>query len=87
MTRLDSDKTLTDALAERDTLALKRSVIASLVEATTVRFNRLSRSEIKFYPTVDVANYQKELDRLAKQYRELDTRIQEANWDTELVEE
>jgi len=29
---------------------------------------------------------QKEIDRLSKEYRELDTRIQELNWKTDVME-
>ena len=46
----------------------------------------MSRSEIKFQSTVDVAEIQKQADDLAVAHRELDTRIQEANWHLELKE-
>ena len=35
---------------------------------------------------VDVSFYQKEIDWQAKELRELDEKIQEANWTTELME-
>ena len=49
-------------------------------------FGRVSRSEIKYRSTVDVAEIQKRADELAVTHRELDARIQEANWRLELVE-
>ena len=41
--------------------------------------------EIKIYSTVSVAALQKQADSLSKQLRELDVRIQSANWTTELI--
>lgn len=79
-------KTLTDALAERDVLGLRRGVYANLVNAATVSQQMYSRSEIKFVSTIDVAKTQKIVDKLSKEYRELDAKIQEFNWKTDLVE-
>jgi len=74
------------ALAERDILSLRRTAYADLAQAASVRQDRYSKSEVKFISTVDVAALQKKADDLAKQYRELDARIQEANWQVELLE-
>jgi uncharacterized coiled-coil protein SlyX len=35
--------------------------------------------------TVPVAQLQKQIDQLAKRFREVDTKLQELNWKTELV--
>lgn len=81
-------RSLMDAIAERDMLALKRSILAQLAQSATISRERgfaLTRAEIKFRPTVDVAALQQEIDALAKQYRELDTKIQTANFVSELV--
>jgi hypothetical protein len=83
-TAFDAGCTLSDALAERDVLGLRRTVFASLAEAAAVTQNLYSRSEVKFVSTVNVAEAQHQADALAKQYRDLDARIQEANWITEL---
>lgn len=85
-TAFGDGQTLTDALAERDTAVLKRNILASLIDNTAVTQSRYSRSEVKFYSTVNVANLQKQVDDLAKRHRELDTRIQELNWQTDLIE-
>jgi hypothetical protein len=84
-TRL-GDGTLSDALATRDVLALRRSVHAELAQAAAVVQDRYTKSEVKFKSTVNVADLQKRADALAKAYRELDARIQEANWKTDLLE-
>lgn len=40
--------------------------------------------EIKIHSTVPVAELRKQVDSLSKQLRELDIRIQSANWTAEL---
>lgn len=84
--RLADGRTLMEAIAERDMLLLRRSVLADLVEAATPVQDRFSRKEIRYIPTVDVAEIQKQADQVAKRYRELDAEIQALNWETELLE-
>ncbi|MBR5980520.1 MAG: hypothetical protein IK035_00805, partial [Firmicutes bacterium] len=48
--------------------------------------DRYSRSEIVIQSTVSVAKLQKQVDALSKELRELDEKIQELNWTTELTE-
>jgi hypothetical protein len=79
-------QTLSDALAERDTLTLNRTVLHELVQATAIKTDRYSKSEVKFFSTVNVAEIQAQIDDLAKRHRELDSKIQEANWRIGLVE-
>ncbi len=81
-------RSLMDAIAERDMLLLKRTILAQLVQGASITQQRgygVTRNEVKFRATVDVAELQKEIDALAKQYRELDTQIQAANFATELI--
>ncbi len=84
--KIEGDMTLSDALAARDILKLKHSVYRDLAEAASVTQARFSRSEVKFKSTVDIAQIQKQADQLAREHRELDTKIQEANWLVELME-
>ena len=77
---------ISDALAERDVLRLQRGAYVDLAQSASITHARYSRSEVKYIATVDVAEIQKRADEFAKQYRELDTRIQELNWQTELVD-
>ncbi len=86
LTSLPNGQMLSDALAERDSIALKRTILSNFIkEASTIQ-PRFTRSEIKFYSTVDIEKMQTQIDELAKQYRELDSQIQATNWTTELVE-
>ncbi len=81
---ITGEQTLTEALADRETLALKRSVIKSLIEGAELPMGRYTRYEIKFYSTFDVPNMQKRLDDLSRDYRELDIKIQAVNWSVDL---
>jgi len=40
---------------------------------------------VKFVATLPVAQLQKQIDQIARRYREVDTRLQELNWKTELI--
>jgi len=51
-----------------------------------LRQDRYTRSEVKFFSTIDVGELQTQMDRMSRQYRELDTKIQQANWNTELID-
>jgi hypothetical protein len=86
MTPFDQGRTLTDALADRDTLNLEHSLLVGLAQSAVVTHNRYSRSEVKYLSTISVAEVQKRAESLARRIRELDTRIQETNWHVELVE-
>ncbi len=78
------DSSLSDALAKRDVLRMRISLYRDLAQAASITDSRYSRSEVKFSSAVPVARIQKEADLLAKEHRELDARIQEANWLVEL---
>ena len=78
--------TISDALAERDVLALQRAAYAELAQTAAISHGRFTRSEVKYISTINVAEIQKRADELAKNYRDLDARIQELNWQTNVVE-
>jgi hypothetical protein len=85
-TEFAAGKTLSDVLAERDVLLIKRNAYSHLAEAASVVQTAYSRSEIKFISTVDIPEIQQSVDELSKQYRELDSRIQAMNWQSELLD-
>lgn len=43
------------------------------------------RTEIKYVTTINIANLQKQVDDLSKEFRELNVKLQEKNWTTELL--
>jgi hypothetical protein len=81
----ESPQTIADALAERDVLLLKFRAYGALIEAASQTVNRYSASEIRKISTVNVAELQAQNDRLAQQIRQLDTQIQQANWNIDLL--
>jgi hypothetical protein len=85
-TPLDDGRTIADAIAERDTLQLRHAIVSSLVQAAIVKQDRFTKSEVRFQSTIDVAALQRQADDLAQAYRELDTKIQAANWLVELID-
>jgi hypothetical protein len=85
-TTLGDGRTLTQALAERDVLALHQGVLQNVADSAVASVNRYSRSEIRQVATVDIAAIRKQVDQLAQQRRELDTTIQATNWATDLIE-
>ena len=77
---------LSDALAERDSLSLRYHLYSDLAQAASISQDRYSRSEVKYVSAVSVVEAQKRADVLAREYRTLDARIQELNWNAELSE-
>jgi len=84
-TAFDKRQSIADALAERDVLVLRRGTYSDLASIASLRQDRITRTEVKYIATVSVSETQKQADELAGKYRELDARIQELNWQTELV--
>ncbi len=86
VTLLQSGLTLADALAERDALKLRHAFYSTTASTATVTQKMYSRTEIRLVSTVDVAEMQQQADRAAREHRELDSKIQAANWLTELLD-
>jgi len=84
-TVFDEKRTISDAIAERDITGKKRDFLASIADAASTRQDRYSKSEVKFIATVSIAQLQRKADLLSKSFRELDTKLQELNWQTELL--
>lgn len=88
--------TITDGIARRDVLRLRRTLYASLADAAAGQQAkgewqpygpiRQMRSELRYLSTVDVPALRRRADEVAKAHRELDTRIQQANWEVDLVD-
>jgi hypothetical protein len=85
-TELEPGLTLSDALAVRDSLRLRHTAYRDLAQRATITQDRYSRSEVKFQSAVNVTEIQERADQMAQAQRELDTRLQAANWLTDLVD-
>ncbi|MFV2116155.1 DIP1984 family protein [Micromonospora sp. LOL_025] len=81
--------TLTDALARRDVLRMRHSLVTSAADAAAgegQRGYRQLRSELKMIPALPVAELRRQADDLARQVREVDTLIQRTNWEVDLLD-
>lgn len=84
--QLPDGRTIMAAIAQRDVVRMQIGVLDALIRSAGSPQYRTRGSEIKFVVTVNVAELQRDRDRLAKQYRELDTAIQAVNWSADLIE-
>ncbi|MFI6078908.1 DIP1984 family protein [Actinoplanes sp. NPDC051343] len=81
--------TLTDALARRDVLRLRHSIVTAAADAAAgegQRGYRQLRSELRMIPALPVADLRRQADDLARQLREVDTLIQRTNWEADLAD-
>ena len=83
-TRFDEDTTLADAIAERDVLGCKRDLLTAVADAAGARSGNTGGGDARMVAVVPVSKIQRQVDQLAKRYREIDNRIQELNWKTEV---
>ena len=84
-TRFDEGTTIADAVAERDVLGRKRDLLMAVADAASTRQDRFTHSGVRFVASIPVGKVQRQVDQLAKRYREIDTKIQELTWRTEVV--
>ena len=79
------DRTIMEAIARRDRLTAEHQALRRLAQQATPTRDRFARNEIRFVPTVDAAEIEREADEVARALRELDKEIQAANWTIELT--
>lgn len=83
------DGTVTDALARRDILRMRHSLLSSVADAASGksgRVHRQLRSELRQLTAVSVPELRRRADESAQEHRRLDTRIQQRNWEIDLVD-
>ncbi|MEV4915343.1 DIP1984 family protein [Streptomyces tirandamycinicus] len=84
------DGALTDALARRDVLRLRHSVVTAAADAAAGTgergYGRQLRSELMMLSALSVAELRGQADALAREIRAVDVRIQRANWEVDLVD-
>ena len=76
---------ITALLARRDALSVYTAGLRDFLDEASHTPVRAARGEIKILPTVSVPEYRKKADALSKELRELDMRIQQLNWTTDLI--
>ena len=87
---LEEQMTVTDAIARRDVLRWRHALYTSVADAASGGSGpgmvRQMRSELRYVSAVTVSELRTAADETAKQHRELDVRIQQANWETDLMD-
>ena len=78
---------LVELIAKKDTLSQKAGILREFIEIASQKVDLYSTAEIKVFSTVNVPEHQKKLDKLSKEIRETDTKLQQANWTVDLIEE
>lgn len=78
--------TITQALARRDVLATRAGVLRNAARDAAQSRRRYSQAEIRETRLLDAKELQSEVDAISREIRDLDTRIQQHNWTTELIE-
>lgn len=84
MQTVHDGETLTRMIARKDVLNLRLSVMREVMKYM-LETDRYGRNEIKYVRTIDVTELHKKIDSYAKQLRELDLKLQELNWTTDLL--
>ena len=78
---------LVELIAKKDILSQKAGILREFIEIASQKINLYSTTEIKVFSTINVPAQQKQLDKLSKEIRETDTKLQQANWTIDLIEE
>ena len=77
---------LTELIAKKDALTIKISVYKDTVASASQMSYRARNTEIKIKPSISIVEWQAEIDRMSKELRTLDNKLQACNWSTELIE-
>jgi hypothetical protein len=78
-TAFDDEMTIADAIALRDCLGARIRAYREFYEAATIRIDRYSRNEIKIVTCGNPKELQGRINKLSKEYRGLDTKLQGLN--------
>ena len=77
--------TITELISKRDRMKKDVNIMRSFLNNASSKIDRYSKTEILIKSTVDISEYQKKLDVISKELRQIDEKIQELNWTTELI--
>ncbi|ROQ39875.1 hypothetical protein EDF46_1510 [Frondihabitans sp. PhB188] len=87
-TILDDGRTMTEALAHRDLLRTRHSILTQAADASAGVGDyggyRQLRSELRHLSALPTARVRQQADDVARRLRELDVLIQQANWEADL---
>jgi hypothetical protein len=84
--RLDDGRTMTEALARRETLRARHSLLSRSADAAQGggAGHRQMRSELRQFAALPVSELRRRADDVARELRELDVEVQRTNWEVDL---
>ena len=82
--QLPDGTSVAEAIVSRNLLRTRRETLEQVARSTSMQQHRYMRTEVRFVPTISRADLRKQIDGLAKDWRELDAQIQAVNWTAEL---
>ena len=77
--------TITELISKRDRMKKDVNIMRLFLNNASSKIDRYSKTEILIKSTIDISEYQKKLDVISKELRQIDEKIQELNWTTELI--
>jgi hypothetical protein len=84
-TMVTEDMSMMEAIVKKDMLNYQHFVLVNLADKATPSEARYSQREIRDVPNVEIGQVRKMADEAAREYRKLDSLIQESNWKVELI--
>jgi hypothetical protein len=85
LTMAETDISIADMITKRDAIKQKINALYKLSAGATIELNRYSRSEIIQRSAISVPEIQNQINEQSKAYREIDTKLQSLNWNTDLL--
>ncbi len=85
VTKVSSGETIAELIAKKDVLTKRIAILSDFYNRASTGAQRARHTEIKILPTMDIKPIQKEIDKLSKELRILDVKLQESNWLAELI--
>ena len=84
--KLEDGKILLSLLSLRDSYAERHKILVDAIANTHREPDRYSSREIKWQKVIPVSSLQKQADDISAKLRDLNIKIQAANWQIDLVE-
>ncbi|MCL2045344.1 MAG: DIP1984 family protein [Oscillospiraceae bacterium] len=86
ITEIREGETISQAIIKRDGLKRVVSMYSKLLNAA-IGSNRgyYGSRDVKYIRVIDMDKVRSDMDSAAQQYRELDVKLQQLNWNTELI--
>lgn len=78
--------TIADTIAHRDSIKSKIKAYQRIASDLIISPSRYSTTEIRFVRTLDLKEMQAMIDKMSKEFRQIDTKLQELNWTTDLIQ-